>query len=103
MVIGVYFRAPDDQPVWVGHSGQAHRWLSASEAVAQFAAADDPFGWEVVLPRRIEAKEIHNTRRLRQVIGWRFHPQAKGKPPLCRCKFCSGKRLQGWYGNLKDY
>jgi hypothetical protein len=96
-IIGVYFRIPDGQPVWVGHYGQAHRWLSASEAVAQFAAADDPFGWEVVIPRRIEAKEIHNTRRLRQVIGWRFHPKAKGKPPFCTCKFCT----RGEYGAAK--
>jgi len=25
-IIGVYFRVLDDQPVWVGHYGQAHRW-----------------------------------------------------------------------------
>jgi len=80
--VGVHFRIPDDQQVWVGHYGQAHRWLSAAEAVAQFAAASDPLGWEVVIPRRIEANEIHNTRRLRQVVGWRFYPEAKGKPPF---------------------
>jgi hypothetical protein len=27
-IAGIYFRIPDDQPVWVGHYGQAHRWLS---------------------------------------------------------------------------
>jgi hypothetical protein len=96
-IVGVYFRIPDDQPVWVGHYGQVHRWLSAATAVAQFAAAEDPLGWEVVIPRRIEANEIHNTRRLRQVIGWRFHPKAKGKPPFCTCKFCT----RGEYGAAK--
>jgi hypothetical protein len=96
-IVGVYFRIPDDQQVWVGHYGQAHRWLSAAEAVAQFAAASDPLGWEVVIPRRIEANEIHNTRRLRQVVGWRFHPKAKGKPPFCTCKFCT----RGEYGAAK--
>src|SRR5271163_2810848 len=54
-IAGIYFRISDDQPVWVGHYGQAHRCLSAAEAVAHFAAANDPLGWEVVIPRRIEA------------------------------------------------
>jgi hypothetical protein len=93
----VYFRVPDDQPVCIGHYGQAHRWLSAAEPVAQFAAADDPLGWEVVIPRRIEAKEVHKTRRLAQVVGWRFFPKAKGKPPFCTCKFCT----RGEYGAAK--
>jgi hypothetical protein len=96
-IVGVYFRIPDDQSVWVGHYGQVHRWMKAAEAVAEFAAADDPLGWEVVIPRRVEAKEIHNTRRLRQVIGWRFYPKAKGKPPFCTCKFCT----RGEYGSAK--
>src|SRR5215813_706901 len=71
-LVGIYFRIPDEQRVWVGHYGQAHRWLSAAEAVAAFVAAEDPMGWEVVVPRRIEASEIHRTRTLRQVIGWRY-------------------------------
>src|SRR3954468_748530 len=53
-IVGVYFRVPDDNRVWIGHYRQAHCWLSASEAVAEFAAAEDPQGWEVVIPRRIE-------------------------------------------------
>ncbi|HWE97223.1 MAG TPA: hypothetical protein VG269_24905 [Tepidisphaeraceae bacterium] len=96
-IAGIYFRIPDDQPVWVGHYGQAHRQLSAAEAVALFTATDDPMGWEVVIPRRIEANEIHRTRRLPQVIGWRFSPKAKGKPPFCTCKFCT----RGEYGSGK--
>ena len=82
-------RVPDEEHVWVGHWGQVHRWLSAAEAAALFATADDPLGWEVVMPRRIEATEIQRTRRLPQVIGWRFYPKAKGKPPYCTCKFCT--------------
>jgi hypothetical protein len=96
-IAGVYFRVPDEQQVYMGHYGQAHRWLSAAEAMAQFASADDPLGWEVVIPRRIEAKEIHRTRRLAQIFGWRFYPKAKGKPPFCTCKFCT----RGEYGAAK--
>jgi hypothetical protein len=96
-IAGIYFRIPDEQPVWVGHYGQAPRLVTAAEAMAQFTKADDPLGWEVVVPRRIEATEIHKTRRLPQVIGWRFFPKAKGKPPFCTCKFCS----RGDYGSAK--
>jgi hypothetical protein len=78
--------------LWTGSSLLIH-----AEAVAHFASADDPLGWEVLIPRRIEAKEIHRTRRLTQVVGWRFYPKAKGKPPFCTCKFCA----RGEYGAAK--
>ena len=73
-IAGVYFRVPDEQRVWIGHYGQAHRIVTAAEAIAQFSNADDPAGWEVVVPRRIEANEIHKTRQLPQLMGWRFFP-----------------------------
>lgn len=88
-IAGIYFRIPDEEGVWVGHYNQAHRWMSASEAVAEFTAAQDAQGWEVIIPRRIEASEIHKIRSVPQVIGWRFFPSAKGKPPFCTCKFCT--------------
>jgi hypothetical protein len=96
-IAGVYFRVPDDQLVWIGHYGHAHRSVTAAEAVGLFMSADDPAGWEVVVPRRIETNEIQKTRQLPQVIGWRFSPTAKGKPPFCTCKFCVG----GNYGSVK--
>jgi hypothetical protein len=77
-IAGVYFRIPDKEMVWVGHYNQRHRWMSAAEAVAEFMAAEDAQGWEVVIPRRIEASEIHKARRIPQVVGWRFSPNAKG-------------------------
>jgi hypothetical protein len=96
-IAGIYFRVPDEQMVWIGHYGQAHRLVTAAEATALFTRTDDPLGWEVVVPRRIEASEVHKTRRLPQVIGWRFFPKAKGKPPFCTCKFC----VRGDYGSAK--
>jgi len=97
LIVGIYFRIRDEESVWLGHYGQAHRRLSAAEAVAQFVDADDPFGWEVVIPRRIKANEIHRMRRLPQVTGWRYYPKAKGEPPYCTCKFCT----RGEYGAAK--
>jgi hypothetical protein len=96
-IAGIYFRIPDNEQVWIGHYNQGHLWLSASAAVGEFMAAEDAKGWEVVIPRRIEASEIHRTRQLPQVIGWRFSPGAKGKPPFCTCKFCT----RGEYGSQR--
>ncbi|MEN6449951.1 MAG: hypothetical protein ABFC96_05635 [Thermoguttaceae bacterium] len=93
-IAAIYFRIPDSERVWVGHFNQVHVWMSASEAVSEFMSAEDANGWEVVIPRRINVSEIHRVRKLQQVIGWRFHPSAKGKPPFCTCKFCT----RGDYG-----
>src|SRR5580658_1110732 len=32
-IAGVYFRIPDNEQVFLGHYNQAHRWISAAEAV----------------------------------------------------------------------
>jgi hypothetical protein len=92
-ISGVYFRVPDDEPVWVGHYNQSHRWMTAAEAIAEFMKAQSPEGWQVVVPRPIEPKEIHRTRRLPQVVGWRYLPGAHGTKP-CGCDFCQ----KGQYG-----
>ncbi len=92
-VAGVYFRIPDDEVVWVGHYGQAHQRMTAAEAGAEFLAAESREGWEVIIPRRIEASEIHRTRRLPQVVGWRYRPGSHGTKP-CGCDFCQ----RGQYG-----
>ena len=93
---GVYFRIPDDEVVSLGHYGQAHQELTAAEAVAAFLSSDDRQGWQVVIPRAIEPKQIHRIRELPQVIGWRVSPKAKGTFP-CGCDFC----VKGEYGAKK--
>lgn len=93
-IAGVYFRIPDQETVWVGHYGQAHEEMTAAEAMSEFMASESREGWEVIIPRRIAAKEIHRVRALPQVVGWRYFPGAKGKPPFCPCKFCT----RGEYG-----
>lgn len=93
---GVYFRISDDERVWVGHYGQSHQWLTAAQAVAVFDTAERREGWEVVIPRKIESDEVHRTRVLPQVIGWRYFPDAHGTKP-CGCGFCQ----RGLYGGAK--
>lgn len=68
--------------------------MTAAEAVAEFMAAENREGWEVIIPRRVEAKEIHRTKPLPQALGWRYYPEAKGKPPFCVCEYCT----RGEYG-----
>lgn len=93
-IAGIYFRIHDEEQVWVGHYNQNHRWMTSAEAVAVFMTAEDAMGWEVVIPRRITASEIHRVRTLPQIVGWRYWPGANGKPPFCTCKFCA----RGDYG-----
>jgi hypothetical protein len=100
-IIGVYFRLPDEQLVWVAHYRQAHQRMTAAEAVALFMHGESLEGFEVIVPRKVTAGEIHRIRRLPQVIGWRYYPGAHGKKP-CGCPFCQrgeygGKKLRAEY------
>jgi hypothetical protein len=92
-LVAVYFRIPDAERVWVGHYGKEHNWLSAAEAGAKFSTAEDLRGWEVIIPRKIDASELHRVRHLPQVIGWRYLPDAHGRKP-CGCDYCQ----RGQYG-----
>jgi len=92
-IAGVYFRVPDDEIVWLGHYNQAHQQMTAAEATAAVDDAGPAEGFEVIIPRRIEKKEIHRVRMLPQVVGWRFYPGAHGRRP-CGCPYCQ----RGEYG-----
>jgi hypothetical protein len=93
-IVGVYFRIPDEEPVWIRHYSRGHQPMTAAQAVAEFVAAENAEGWEVIIPRRINAKEIHRVRSLPQVVGWRYFPGARGNRPFCTCKYCT----RGEYG-----
>ena len=95
-VVAVYFRIPDGEEVWVGRYQQSHRAMTASRAIGTFMSAENREGWEVVISRRIEPREIHRFKRVPQVVGWRFYPEAKGKRP-CSCPYCS----RGDWGSKK--
>ena len=65
-------------------------------AAGEIHRAKAPEGWEVLVPRRIAAREIHRVRRLPQVLGWRYWPEAHGRPP-CTCDWCQ----RGQFGGRK--
>lgn len=83
----VYFKIPDDQTVWVGHYNNESIQVTAAEASGIILGHESAEGYEVFIPRKIAAREIHRTRRLPQVLGWRYSPGAKGRKP-CGCPVC---------------
>lgn len=93
--IGVYFKIPDTELVWAGRYNQAKKQITAAEAVAQLRASE-AMGFEVIIPRSIRATEIKYLRTLPQTLGWRYFPEAKGKPPFCGCAYCQRGNIKSW-------
>ncbi|MFN8555337.1 MAG: HEAT repeat domain-containing protein [Candidatus Obscuribacterales bacterium] len=96
-MVAVDFRLPADEMVLVGHYSAPHAEVSISEAARIIMSAQDPLGYEILLPRSVESGEIHKVRSVAQVIGWRYSPKAKGQRPFCTCMFC----VRGDYGANK--
>src|SRR5215467_9425303 len=92
-IAAVYFRIPDEDDVWVGHYHRSHRRMTASQALALIAEQDTPQGYEVIVPRKITASQIHRVKRLPQIVGWRYYPDSHGDKP-CGCPVCQ----RGNYG-----
>ncbi|GAA1950694.1 HEAT repeat domain-containing protein [Catenulispora subtropica] len=98
-MVAVHFRIPDDTPVTVGHYGKAPEPVTAAQAVARFLSLspEEMCGYEVFLPRGVDAKEIRRIRALRRPVGWRYMPNAHGRKP-CSCPACLNP---GEYGVAK--
>lgn len=87
-LVAVHFRLPDEEPVLVGRFDQEHEETTLGRAVRRIREAPSPLGFEVIVPRAIAAKELLAVREVPQVSGWRFYPEAKGRPP-CTCRWCN--------------
>lgn len=96
-MVAVDFRLPDDEPVRVGHYGHEPVELASAEAAALIAGCEDARGYEVFVPRAIDAKEVHRVRGVNRVTGWRYMPNAHGRVP-CPCPGCLRR---GEYGSAK--
>jgi hypothetical protein len=86
-LVAVDFVIDDDEVVRVGHYSKPHAEMTAAEATGTIMRAEDPRGYEVAISRKILPSEIKRTRRIRQVVGWRYWPEAHGQPP-CPCELC---------------
>lgn len=47
-------------------------------------------GYEVIFERDIAPSQITSVKPMRQVIGWRYYPSAKGRKP-CGCPACQAR------------
>lgn len=84
----VQFRIPGDELVLVGKYNGEKLEMTASEALGAILNHTDPMGLEVIVPRKVTASEITRTYLAPRIVGWRYYPAAKGKPP-CHCKYCN--------------
>ncbi|WP_327150954.1 HEAT repeat domain-containing protein [Nocardia sp. NBC_01329] len=89
-IIAVHFRIPDNEPVLVGHYSATGTEMTAAEAVSVILHASDSRGYQIVVPRPVAPAELHRIRQVRQVTGWRYHPDAHGRRP-CACPACLGR------------
>jgi len=94
-ICAVYFRIADEEIVYLGHYGKHHQAMTAAQAVA-FVMNQQAEGFEVIIPRKITAKEIRRIKHVPQITGWRYSPSSHGKKP-CGCSFCQ----RGNYGAKK--
>jgi len=84
----VQFRIPDNEEVLVGRYNEEPLAVTAALAVKIFMQHSTGLGLQILVLRRIEPKEITRTYVPTQIIGWRYHPDAHGKPPFCGCDYC---------------
>jgi hypothetical protein len=93
-LIAIDFVIDDVEPVRVGHYSTPHASLTAAEAIAVVLQAADARGYEVLIPRKIDASAIRGVRHVPQVVGWRYWPDAHGNAP-CRCDVCQRGAVGG--------
>ena len=94
-LVGVYFRIDDGEQVHIGRYNREHERVTAAKAAGMLLDADDPYGYEVMIPHAIPASAITGIRGLCQLTGWRHYPGANGKQPYCCCPYCQR-------GNIKS-
>jgi hypothetical protein len=89
-LVGITFRLPPDEPVWVGRYDREHVQLPLGEAIRLILRLEDARGYQLLVPRPIAPRELRGVRRLPQVVGWRYWPGAHGRRP-CTCIVCLPK------------
>lgn len=79
-LVAVFFEVADQERVLIGRFGTRHAEMTAAEAHAAYRDAQGPAGQEVLIRRRIEAREIRKLAPAPRLAGWRHYPEAKGDP-----------------------
>lgn len=85
--VGVYFKIDSKTKVFAGRYNSEHKHIELGQAIKEIQTMDDPLGYEIIINRKIEAKEIDKIKNLPQTIGWRYKPRSNGQKP-CSCDYC---------------
>ena len=93
-LIRVQFKIPDEELVLVGQYNGEKLEMAAAEALGAVLNHTDSMGLEVIIPRRITAREVTRTYPAPRITGWRYYPNAKGKQPFCHCKWCNREEIR---------
>ncbi len=72
--VGVYFKVDSKAKVFAGKYNSEHRYIELGQAIKEIQTIDDPLGYEIIIDRKIDAKEIEKIKNLPQNIGWRYKP-----------------------------
>lgn len=62
--------------------------MTIDRAIAVIMSQSDAQGYEIIVPRSIDSKEIHKIKYLPQVIGWRYYPASHTRKPTFACSVC---------------
>ena len=92
--VGVYFRVSSAEMVYAGKYGKKHKHIPLGQAIKELMDLEDPLGYELIVDRKIEAKEITKIKHLPQNIGWRYMPDSNGIKP-CNCEYCLRGTIKG--------
>ena len=86
--VGVYFKLNTKELVWFGKYNRGHAQMELGKALAEFRKAEDKLGFEFLVERKIEPKEIQKVKHLPQIVGWRYYPDSHNRETLCTCPMC---------------
>lgn len=87
-LVGVYFKLNSSELVWYAKYNEAHKKVELGNALSEFLKTDDKMGFEFILDRKVEAKEIGKIKQLPQNIGWRYKPDSHASGLSCACPMC---------------
>jgi hypothetical protein len=93
-LVGIYFRMNSSEKVYAGKYGNPHRYITLGTAIKEIMSMPDPLGYELIIPRKIEASEITKIKYLPQTLGWRYMPDSHNKKP-CNCEYCLRGTIKG--------
>jgi hypothetical protein len=86
--IGIYFKLDTKVLVYAGKYNEPHRQMELRVAIKEIMTLEDPLGYELIVDRKIEPKEINKIKLLPSKIGWRYFPHSHLKRPTCACPVC---------------